>query len=68
MKISLGSASSGASAAAKNLSSNTKDGRGTATSGATDKLKVKASNFVASLLRIGSWEVALTWFFFPSFG
>jgi len=31
------------------------EAKGSATSGGTDKLK--ASNFPASLLRIGSWEV-----------
>lgn len=64
IKLSQGNASSVASVPEKNLSSRTKkDARGTSSSAATDKMKVKASNFPASLLRIGCWEVAVAWSF-----
>uniref|UniRef100_A0A2N9HM97 TRF2/HOY1 PH-like domain-containing protein n=1 Tax=Fagus sylvatica TaxID=28930 RepID=A0A2N9HM97_FAGSY len=56
MKLSQGSGSStGGAAQGENLNSIVKkESKGTAVSGPTDKLK--ASNFPASLLKIGSWE------------
>lgn len=58
MKLSQGSASSTGAEQSEDFNVEAKkEIKGTALSGPTDKLK--ASNFPASLLRIGSWEVSL---------
>jgi hypothetical protein len=67
MKLSQGTASSAGDEQSEDFSGVAKkEIKGTALSGPADKLK--ASNFPASLLRIGSWEVSsLNFFFFPFF-
>jgi hypothetical protein len=66
MKLSQGSASSAGDEQSEDFSGVAKkEIKGTALSGPADKLK--ASNFPASLLRIGSWEVSSLNFFFPFF-
>lgn len=62
MKLSQGTCNL-ATAQSDNLVCETnKDGKSNAPSGATDKMK--ASNFPASLLRIGRWEVLVMVLFF----
>ena len=56
MKLSQGGASSNGAAQSENFNAVVKkESKGAALSSATDKLK--ASNFPASLLKIGGWEV-----------
>ena len=57
MKLSQGGASSNGAAQSENFNAVVKkESKGAALSSATDKLK--ASNFPASLLKIGGWEVS----------
>lgn len=55
MKLSQGSLTTASTQKDSSISEVKKESKGAAVSGAGDKLK--ASNFPASLLKIGSWEV-----------
>ena len=67
MKLSQGGASSNGAAQSENFNAVVKkESKGAALSSATDKLK--ASNFPASLLKIGGWEVSYLLLFYFSLG
>ena len=62
MRLALNNASPVAAQSGSSTSTANKDAKNTAASIATDKMK--ASNFAASVIRIGRWEVCIMLLFF----